>query len=77
MIGPIDNVLRPMLIKRGANLSLLLVSAGVVGGLIAFGLVGLFIGPVVLAVSSALLSAWIDAGVAREGTATTGGEQPI
>jgi predicted PurR-regulated permease PerM len=43
---------------------LLLVFAGVVGGLIAFGLVGLFIGPVVLAVSFNLLSAWIDRGLA-------------
>ena len=77
VVGPLDNFLRPMLIKRGANLSLLLVAAGVIGGLIAFGLVGLFIGPVVLAVSSALLSAWIDAGLAKEQAATAGGEPPI
>ena len=77
VITPIDNILRPILIRRGAKLSLLLVFAGVVGGLIAFGLVGLFIGPVVLAVSSALLSAWIDAGVAREGTVPTAAEPPI
>jgi predicted PurR-regulated permease PerM len=63
LVAPLDNVLRPMLIKRGANLSLLLVFAGVVGGLIAFGLVGIFIGPVVLAVSSTLLSAWIESGL--------------
>ena len=61
---PMDNILRPLFIRRGgANLSLLLVFAGVVGGLIAFGLVGIFIGPVVLAVSSALLSAWVDSGL--------------
>jgi len=61
IVIPMDNILRPLLIRRGgANLSLLLVFAGVVGGLIAFGLVGIFIGPVVLAVSSALLSAWVD-----------------
>jgi predicted PurR-regulated permease PerM len=53
-----------MLIKRGANLSFLLVFAGVVGGLVAFGLVGIFIGPVVLAVSSTLITAWVDAGLA-------------
>lgn len=62
LLSPLDNILRPILIKRGANLSLLLVFSGVVGGLIAFGLVGIFIGPVVLAVSSALISAWIDRG---------------
>jgi predicted PurR-regulated permease PerM len=64
VVTPLDNILRPMLIRRGANLSFLLVFAGVVGGLVAFGLVGIFIGPVVLAVSSTLITAWVDAGLA-------------
>ncbi|HTO10035.1 MAG TPA: AI-2E family transporter YdiK [Candidatus Binatia bacterium] len=55
----IDNVLRPLLIKRGADLPLLLIFAGVIGGLIAFGLIGLFVGPVVLAVTYTLLVAWV------------------
>jgi predicted PurR-regulated permease PerM len=55
----IDNVLRPLLIKRGANLPLLLIFAGVIGGLIAFGVIGLFIGPVVLTVSYTLLATWV------------------
>lgn len=54
-----DNVLRPMLIRRGADLPLLLIFAGVIGGLLAFGLVGIFVGPVVLAVAYTLLGAWI------------------
>ena len=58
--GTMDNFVRPILIKRGANLPLLLVFAGVVGGLLAFGLIGIFVGPVVLAVADALLMAWID-----------------
>jgi predicted PurR-regulated permease PerM len=58
--GTVDNFLRPILIKRGADLPLLLVFAGVVGGLFAFGLIGIFVGPVVLAVADALLTAWID-----------------
>lgn len=62
LLAPLDNILRPILIKRGADLSILLVFSGVVGGLIAFGLVGIFIGPVVLAVSSTLLNAWVEAG---------------
>lgn len=71
ILAPLDNILRPLLIRRGgANLSLLLVFAGVVGGLIAFGLVGIFIGPVVLAVSSALLSAWVDSGLGADTTAS-------
>jgi predicted PurR-regulated permease PerM len=55
-----DNFLRPILIKRGADLPLLLVFAGVIGGLLAFGLIGIFIGPVVLAVADRLLTAWIE-----------------
>jgi predicted PurR-regulated permease PerM len=56
----IDNVLRPVLIKKGADLPLALIFVGVVGGLVAFGLVGIFVGPVVLAVSYTLLGAWLD-----------------
>jgi len=59
-VGTMDNFLRPWLIKKGANLPMLLIFAGVVGGLIAFGLVGIFIGPVVLAVTYTLLGAWMD-----------------
>jgi predicted PurR-regulated permease PerM len=54
-----DNVLRPVLIKRGADLPLVLIFAGVLGGLVAFGIVGLFVGPVVLAVTYTLLVAWV------------------
>ena len=59
VVGIMDNLIRPILIKRGANLSLMLVFSGVVGGLIAFGFIGIFIGPVVLAVAQTLLSAWM------------------
>jgi len=55
-----DNVLRPMLIKRGAHLPLLLIFVGVIGGLIAFGVIGLFIGPVVLAIAYTLLAEWVN-----------------
>jgi predicted PurR-regulated permease PerM len=58
-VGSMDNFLRPILIKRGANLPLLLIFAGVIGGLTAFGLVGIFVGPVVLAVAYTLLEAWV------------------
>jgi predicted PurR-regulated permease PerM len=59
IVVTMDNVLRPVLIKRGADLPLLLIFAGVIGGLLAFGLVGIFVGPVVLAVAYTLLMAWI------------------
>ncbi|MCK9196337.1 MAG: AI-2E family transporter YdiK [Syntrophales bacterium] len=60
IVTSLDNVLRPMLIRKGADLPLLLVFAGVIGGLIAFGIVGIFIGPVVLAVAFTLLKAWVE-----------------
>ena len=60
--GTFDNILRPILIKRGADLPLILIFAGVLGGLLAFGLVGLFVGPVVLAVTYTLLEAWVRGG---------------
>jgi len=60
VVGTMDNFLRPILIKKGADLPLLLIFVGVVGGLIAFGLIGIFVGPVVLAVAHKLLSAWVD-----------------
>ena len=53
--GTFDNFLHPMLIKRGADLPLLLIFTGVIGGLSAFGVIGLFIGLVVLAVAYTLL----------------------
>jgi len=65
VVGTMDNVLRPILIKKGADLPLLLIFIGVVGGLIAFGIIGLFVGPVVLAVAHKLLSAWVDEEIAE------------
>jgi len=58
-VGTMDNFLRPWLIQKGANLPLLLIFTGVIGGLVSFGLVGIFIGPVVLAVTYTLLGAWM------------------
>jgi len=60
VVGASDNFIRPFLIKRGADLPILLIFAGVIGGLIAFGIVGLFIGPVILAVTYTLLKSWVN-----------------
>ena len=69
LVGSLDNILRPLLIKRGADLPLVLIFAGVIGGLLAFGLVGLFVGPVVLAVTYTQLAAWVSEGATeREGS---------
>ena len=51
VVGALDNILRPILMTKGADLPMLLMFAGVIGGLLAFGLIGIFVGPVVLAVS--------------------------
>ena len=59
IVGSMDNVLRPVLIRRGGHLPLLLVFSGVIGGLVAFGLVGIFVGPLVLAIAYRLLEAWV------------------
>jgi predicted PurR-regulated permease PerM len=66
--GTMDNFLRPILIKKGADLPLLLVFAGVVGGLLAFGLIGIFVGPVILAVADKLLVAWIEGDIQQAQT---------
>jgi len=55
----IDNFVRPILIRRGVHLPLLLILAGVIGGLIAFGLIGIFLGPMILAVAYTLFRAWL------------------
>ena len=58
MISGVDNVVKPILISRGSSLPFLLVFLGVLGGVIAFGFVGLFIGPTLLAVGYSLMSDW-------------------
>ena len=67
----LDNIIRPVLIKKGADLPLLLIFAGVIGGLVAFGVIGLFIGPVVLAVSHVLLKAWVSGDESEQASTDT------
>ncbi len=69
VISGIDNVVRPLLISRGSSMPLLLILLGVFGGLLGFGFVGLFIGPVLLAVGYTLLRKWagLDVRLAAEG----------
>jgi len=72
IVGSLDNVIRPILIKKGADLPLLLIFAGVIGGLFAFGLLGLFVGPVILAVAYTLLDAWVAEAPAEKDVAEGG-----
>lgn len=57
-ISSVDNIVKPMLISRGSALPFLLVLLGVLGGVLAFGFVGLFIGPTLLAVGYSLMRDW-------------------
>jgi len=70
-VSVLDNVIRPLLIRRGVQLPLLLIIAGVIGGLISFGVVGLFVGPVVLAATYTLAKDWIARGQAARSPAHT------
>ena len=60
VISSVDNFLKPILMSRAGNLSMLLVVLGVFGGAIAFGFIGLFVGPALLAVTWNLTKAWLD-----------------
>jgi predicted PurR-regulated permease PerM len=61
-VAALDNVMRPILIRRGVPLPMLLIIAGVIGGLISFGVVGLFVGPVMLAATYTLAKDWVARG---------------
>ncbi|MCC7519627.1 MAG: AI-2E family transporter [Verrucomicrobiae bacterium] len=58
-ISGIDNVLRPWIVSRGSRLSFILVLLGMLGGLFSFGFIGLFLGPVLLALAHTLLGEWL------------------
>ena len=58
VISSIDNFVKPYLISRGSNLSLLLIVLGVTGGIVAYGFIGIFIGPPILAVGITLVQLW-------------------
>lgn len=60
VISSVDNFVKPILMSRAGNLSMLLVVLGVFGGAIAFGFIGLFVGPALLAVGWSLTKAWLD-----------------
>jgi predicted PurR-regulated permease PerM len=58
-VGIIDNVLKPILMARGLTTPMPVIIVGVIGGTIAYGLVGLFFGPIVLSVAWAVMAAWV------------------
>jgi predicted PurR-regulated permease PerM len=59
MVGLIDNILKPILLGRGAGVPTLVIVIGAIGGMISSGIIGLFVGSVVLAVGYELFAAWV------------------
>lgn len=72
LVNSVDNFLRPWLISRGARLPFALILMGVLGGLLAWGVIGLFIGPTLLAVAYSLVRAWMGEAEARVTAAPPG-----
>jgi predicted PurR-regulated permease PerM len=58
-VGSIDNVLKPILLGRGASVPMAVIFIGAIGGFIAAGIIGLFVGAVVLALGYELFRAWL------------------
>lgn len=59
VISSVDNLVKPILISYSASLPILLIALGVFGGVLAFGFVGIFLGPVILALALTLVEGWI------------------
>ena len=68
LVNTIDNFLKPYLISHGAGMPLSLIFLGVLGGLLSIGLLGLFIGPTLLAVAYRLLRHWLEEPIASSVT---------
>ncbi len=73
VISGADNIVRPYLISRGSEMPLLIVFMGVVGGALAFGFLGIFLGPTLLALGLAVLREWSEG---REGGPEDGMRAP-
>ncbi len=58
VVSSVDNFVKPFIISRGSNLPFVLVLLGVLGGVIAFGFIGVFLGPTLLATLYALIQDW-------------------
>jgi len=58
VVSSVDNVIKPLIISHGTNLPFILVLLGILGGVIAFGFIGVFLGPTLLAIGFALIQDW-------------------
>ena len=60
VVSSVDNFVKPLIISRGSNLPFILVLLGILGGVVAFGFIGVFLGPTLLAIGFALIHDWSD-----------------
>jgi predicted PurR-regulated permease PerM len=74
IVGLSDNVLKPLLLGRGVDLPAIVVLLGAIGGMVQFGIIGLFIGAVILGLGYRIIADWIRPG--ESDSKETGDEQP-
>jgi predicted PurR-regulated permease PerM len=72
----IDNVMKPILVARGLSTPTLVILLGVLGGTLSYGLIGLFLGPIVLSVVHDLLMVWMQGGTVREKPQSDASQSP-
>jgi len=66
IVGLMDNVLKPLLLGRGVAVPIAVVFLGAIGGFIAMGIIGLFVGAIILSVGYKLFLAWLEGPVAAK-----------
>lgn len=76
-ISSVDNFLRPFLISQGSKMPFALIFCGVIGGALSFGLVGVFLGPTLLAVAFRLIDEWSSGNVGHEGDSPLAGNSAL
>ncbi len=62
VVGNVDNIIKPWLISQGSDMPFILILFGVLGGALAFGFIGVFLGPTLLAVGWRVLEEWMSPG---------------
>jgi len=72
----IDNVMKPILVARGLSTPTLVILLGVLGGTLSYGLIGLFLGPIVLSVVHDLLMVWMQGGAVGEKPQSDASQSP-
>jgi predicted PurR-regulated permease PerM len=77
LVSLVDNILKPIVVARGLNTPMLVTMIGVFGGTIAYGIVGLFFGPIVLSVAWALMEAWVKEAAAMEPAPSNEADPPV